>query len=104
MGASTAYGILKHYEDRYKYDYEFKNRFYKERDKEMIQPHRLVFMVVRKSMQIRYFTEIYLFFILACYFQYNVYSFSTEYNVYQRKFEIVMQVLNGYEIGTSTYL
>ena len=47
-------------------------------------------------MQIRYFTEIYLFFILACYFQYNVYSFSTEYNVFQRRYDLLSKVYEGY--------
>ena len=32
LGASTLYGIVKHQNDRYKYDYELKNRFYKKKN------------------------------------------------------------------------
>ena len=39
LANSTAYGILTHQEDRYKYDYESKNRFYKKKSKKKIMPH-----------------------------------------------------------------
>ena len=37
-------------------------------------------MVVRKSMQVRYFMEMAFLFILACWFQYSVYRFAQYYN------------------------
>ena len=80
MDASTCYGILTHYSDRYRYDYEKQYRFYKKKSKKLIPPHRLNFMVVRKSMQIRYFMEMTFFFLLACLFQYEVYEFAKYYN------------------------
>ena len=80
MGASTAFRILTHYEDRYRFDYEFQNRFYKKQKTKLIQPHRMTFMVVRRSMQVRYFLEMLFFFTLACTFQYYIFSFSYYYN------------------------
>ena len=51
LDASTAYGIINHTDDRYKYDYEYLNRFYKKMSPiKSILPHSLSFMVVRKSM------------------------------------------------------
>jgi len=49
FGVSTAYRILSHYEDRYLYDYETENRFYKSKV-DISHPHKFSFMVVRKSM------------------------------------------------------
>lgn len=36
LGASTAYGILDHFDDRHRFDYEQKNRFYKKRSYRLI--------------------------------------------------------------------
>ena len=36
LGSSTAYGILTHYEDRYKFDFESQNRFYKKQSKKNV--------------------------------------------------------------------
>ena len=65
LGNSTAYGILTHYEDRFNFDYESKHRFYKKKSKKKIMPHTMNFMVVRRSMEIRYFMEIVFVFLLA---------------------------------------
>ena len=74
LGASTAFGILTRSKDSFTsnqdFDYELENRFYKRRDTEKIQPHRFNFVVVRRSMQTRYFFEIVLFFLLVAVFQY----------------------------------
>lgn len=73
ISSSTAYGILTHLEDRYKFDYERQNRFYMKRSKKVVKPHKMNFMVVRKSMEIRYFMEIFFVFLMAVFFQYYLY-------------------------------
>lgn len=71
MDSSTAYGILNHFDDRYNFDFESQNRFYRASSSEReIKPHKMNFMIVRKSMQIRYFMEIGFMVILATCFQY----------------------------------
>lgn len=65
LGASTPYRILTEAEAGF--DLEYGTRFYKARDKRAT-PHSLSFVVVRQSMQIRYFMETFFFFLLACYF------------------------------------
>ena len=81
MAASTCYSILSHQEDRYTYDFEHRHRFYQpSTNREAIMPHRFSFMVVRRSMQIRYFFEMIFFFVLALIFQLELLSLSTAYN------------------------
>jgi hypothetical protein len=67
--SSTAYRILDHMDNRYKVDFEKENRFYKNR---LVTeaPHKYSFMVVRKSMQTRYFFEMGVFFCIVIAFQY----------------------------------
>ena len=63
FGVSTCHGIwTKSGDDP---DYEIENRFYKKRDLSRVMPHRFNFMVVRRSMQTRYFLEIVIFFALV---------------------------------------
>ena len=66
LGASTAFGILTNGES--KYDYEQLNRFYKVRKNWQIRPHKLNFMVVRRSMEMRYFLEMAFFLFVVVVF------------------------------------
>ena len=75
FGASTTYSILTHQDGELcQYDYERKNRFYaKMADREVSTPHKFNFMVIRRSMSVRYFMEMIFFFALALKFQLAVF-------------------------------
>ena len=67
---STAYGILFKsrrgtFSKAEDFDYELEHRFYKRKDMERVQPHKLQFKVVRNSMQTRYFLEMLFYFSLV---------------------------------------
>ena len=68
MNASTAYGILTNSSTQNQNDYELQHRFYKARNERDLSPHKLNFVVVRKSMEVRYFLEMVFYFILVCCF------------------------------------
>ena len=76
LGASTCYGILTKSGEANgfkKSDYELENRFYRpsrrnQSDSSKIMPHQFNFVVVRRSMQTRYFLEIIIFFALVATF------------------------------------
>lgn len=80
LEASTAYGILTHRTDRYQYDYEQRNRFYAPRDQKLIRPNKLSFNVMIRSMQVRYFLEVFIYFVLSVSLQLSITGFSEEYN------------------------
>ena len=80
LEASTAFGILTHFDSRFSYDYEQLNRFYLEKDVHTISPHKLNFVVVRNSMQVRYYLEICFFLSLALYIQFEIQLFSNAFN------------------------
>jgi len=80
---STASGILRaddNLQTETDSDYERANRFYVYRDITRTQPNRFSFMVVRKSMQTRYFLEILFFLTLTLYFQYKLIVFTQAWN------------------------
>ena len=41
----------------------------------MVRPHKLNFMVVRKSMEVRYFLDMIIFLVILGYIQYNLIKF-----------------------------
>ena len=41
----------------------------------MVRPHKLNFMVVRKSMEVRYFLDMIIFLVLLSYIQYDLIKF-----------------------------
>ena len=83
FGMSTAFGILNSDDGLLReqdFDFEAATRFYQRRDLSRSQPHKLTFVVVRKSMQIRYFLEILFFFTLTVFFQYKLIVFTQAWN------------------------
>ena len=79
LATSTAYGIINQSRGK-KEDFEYDNRFYKARDLSRIQPHRFGYMVVRNSMQTRYFLEMVFYFALMCIFQFQLTKFIDAFN------------------------
>jgi len=80
---STANGILNAdggLSKEHDHDYESLNRFYHSRDISKTQPHKFTFVVVRKSMQTRYFLEIVFFLTLTVYFQYKLIALTHAWN------------------------
>ena len=69
---STAFGILRNPPGQPDFDFEYENRFYRGKVYERIHPNRFTFMVVRNSMQTRYFLEMSFFFILVVTFQFQL--------------------------------
>ena len=62
---STTYGILT--QEKSGEDYESENRFYNMRDISRVQSHQYVYMVIRNSMQARYFIEMIFYFVFMCF-------------------------------------
>lgn len=85
MGASTAYSILTQNDSRNVIDYELQHRFYKSRDKKEVPPHKFNFVVVRQSMEVRYFLEMTLFFLLVCTFQRYLTYYSKSSNILKQE-------------------
>ena len=80
MGASTAYGILTHVDNRNRTDIELMTRFYKPRDTSLIPVHKLNFPVVRASMQARFLLEMIVFFFNVCAFNLYLATFVRHWN------------------------
>lgn len=79
-GASTSIGILNNYNSTSQFDYERQNRFNQPRcANERVKPHRFNFLVVRKSMQMRYNFEMAYVFMCAVLFQYTLYQYTSSY-------------------------
>ena len=77
--SSTPHRILNHMDDRFQVDCESENRFYKNRVT-FSHAHQYSFMVVRKSMQTRYYIEMFFFFGVVCAFQAYLLFFISDYN------------------------
>lgn len=77
LDTSTPYNILTQSDQSY--DFEHANRFYN-RNKIRASPHPLNFMVVRGSMQMRYFMDMIFFFALTIYFQYELMDWLDVFN------------------------
>lgn len=78
--AATSYGILMLQDgELYQQDYERRNRFYVTQGRNKPDPHRLNFMVIRRSMKTRYFLEMGFFFCLALAFQFSIFSLNDAY-------------------------
>ena len=102
FGASTLYSIIQHQNERYKFDYELKNRFYKKKNFRTVQPHKLNFMVVRKSMEVRYFLEMVTFFILVLLIQFELIEYVKTYNEVQNNFNHLNGLEGEVEAGNIT--
>ena len=47
----------------------------------LVRPHKLNFVVVRRSMEVRYFIEMIIFFVLICTIQYELLRFIKNWNI-----------------------
>jgi hypothetical protein len=79
---ATSYDLLFANNLNDEVDSERRKRFHKKRDKEeKPEPHLFSYVVWKKSISLRYFFEVFLFFALVILFQYEVSAFNKDLHV-----------------------